>query len=113
MDRASYQFLADGSIVAVARSAGRDRLYHIVHGEQVGEVQSDYTEFDALRAGPASILVVAASPSEAAVVLGLDPETLAPTGVLRRSTAAVLTSDWVSMPEAIAFPSTDGRLAHA
>src|SRR3954452_14119276 len=35
LDRSSYQFLADGSIVAIARSDGHDRLYHIVPGEQV------------------------------------------------------------------------------
>ena len=113
MDRSSYQFLADGSIVAVGRSAGRDRLYHIVHGEQVGEVESDYTEFDGLRAGGSSIIVVAASTTRAPAVISLDPETLAPIDVLRRSTTSPLPAAWVSLPEAIAFPSSDGRVAHA
>ncbi len=50
-DRSSYGFLADGSIVAVARSDGHDRLFHIRPGELVGEVESPFTELDGLRTG--------------------------------------------------------------
>ena len=38
-DRSSYGFLADGAIVAVARSGGRDHLYRIEPGLLVGEVE--------------------------------------------------------------------------
>jgi dipeptidyl aminopeptidase/acylaminoacyl peptidase len=113
LDRSSYQFLADGSIVAVGRSAGRDRLYHIEPGEQVGEVQSEFTEFDGLRAGSAGVVVIAASPTRSALVLELDPETLAPTDVLRRASDTTIGADDLSMPESIAFPSAGGRIAHA
>jgi dipeptidyl aminopeptidase/acylaminoacyl peptidase len=113
LDQSTYAFLADGSIVAVARSAGRDRLYHLEPGDQLGEVQTEFTEFSGLRAGPSSVLVLAASPTEATVVLALDPETLAPTGVLRRSSPIVLDPDYLSRPEPIAFQSTDGREAYA
>src|SRR4051794_2645706 len=113
LDRSSFQFLADGSIVAIARSDGHDRLYHIVPGEQVGEVQTEFTEFDGLRASAGGVLVVAASPSEPAALIELDPETLAPGAVLRRTTATRLDPADVSAPEAVSFPSTGGRTAHA
>ena len=38
-DRSSYGFLADGAIVAVARSGGRDHLYRIEPGLLVGEIE--------------------------------------------------------------------------
>ena len=50
-DRSSYGFLADGAIVAVARSGGRDHLYRIEPGLLVGEVEMPFTELDALRVG--------------------------------------------------------------
>ena len=50
-DRSSYGFLPDGSIVAIARSEGRDRLVHVQPGRLVGEVASAFTEFDGLRVG--------------------------------------------------------------
>ena len=112
-DRSSYQFLPEGVIVAIARSGSRDRLYHIVPGDQVGEVASDYTEFDGLRAGRSAVIAIAASPGEAAVLVSLDLETLAPVGVLRRSSPVALDPAIVSMPEAIEFASTNGRIAHA
>ncbi|HYH93814.1 MAG TPA: S9 family peptidase, partial [Candidatus Saccharimonadales bacterium] len=113
LDRSSYQFLDDGSIVAIARTGGRDRLFHLEPGEHLSEVQSEFTEFDGLRAGASSVLVIAASPSASPVVLSLDPVTLAPTGILRRSSSVALQPADVSIPEAITFPSADGREAHA
>src|SRR5215207_5681886 len=54
--RSSYAFLADGSIVAVGRSGGRDRLYHVQPGRLVGEVETPYTEFDGLVASESAVL---------------------------------------------------------
>jgi len=112
-DRSSYGFLADGSLVATARSDGRDRLFHIVPGERIGEVETPFTEFDGLRVGASRIAVLAASPAEPTAVVTLDPQTLAPSGVLRRSTALALEPDDIAVPESITFPSADGRVAHA
>jgi dipeptidyl aminopeptidase/acylaminoacyl peptidase len=112
-DRASYGFLADGSILAVARSSGRDRLLHIQPGERIGEVETPFTEFDAPRVGPNAVVVIASSPSEAPAVVALDPVTLATAGVLRRSTSTTIDPASVSIPESISFPTTGGRVAYA
>ena len=111
--RSSYGFLPDGSIVAVGRQGGLDRLFHIAPGELIGEVETPFTEFDCLQVGASGVLVLAGSPDSPTMVVRLDPETLAPAGVLRRASSIALDPAVLSMPEPIAFPSTDDRLAHA
>jgi dipeptidyl aminopeptidase/acylaminoacyl peptidase len=111
--RSAYGFLSDGSIVAVARRGGRDRLIHIAPGDFVGEVESGFTELEGLQVGPGGIVALAGAPGSATVVVRLDPETLAPAGVLRRSSSLTLDEDGISFPEWIEFPTTGGRIAHA
>jgi dipeptidyl aminopeptidase/acylaminoacyl peptidase len=111
--RSSYAFTPDGSVVAVARRDGRDRLLHVRPDELVGEIETPYTEFEGLAAGPAGIVTVAGAPAEPTVVARLDPATLAVAGVLRRASGFVLDPELVSAPETIHFPTSGGRTAHA
>lgn len=111
--RSSYAFTPDGSIVAVARRDGRDRLLHVRPDDLVGEVETPYKEFEDMVAGPAGIVTVAGSPAEPTVIARLDPATLAVAGVLRRASGVVLDPELVSTPETIHFPTTGGRTAHA
>lgn len=113
LDRASYGFMADGSIVAVARSAGRDRIHHVRPGEAIGEVESPYTEIGTVRVGSGVIVTIAGSPTEALMVAALDPVTLEPAGVYRRSQSTVVDSASISIPEPISFPTVGDREAHA
>jgi dipeptidyl aminopeptidase/acylaminoacyl peptidase len=113
LDRSSYGFLADGSILAIARAAGHDHLMHLEPGARIGEVRPAFTELDGLRIAGPTIVALAAAPSESTMVVRFDPQTLAPAGVLRRSTTLTLDPGVISVPESIAFASTDGRLAHA
>jgi dipeptidyl aminopeptidase/acylaminoacyl peptidase len=112
-DRSSYGFLPDGSIAAVGRAGGRDRIFHIAPGRLVAEVDQPFTELERLRVGPHGIVVAAASPTEATMIVALDPVTLAPAGVLRRSSSLATDPAWISAAEAITFPSAEGRIAHA
>lgn len=112
-DRSSYAFLADGSIVAAARSRGRDRLIHIAPDRLIGEVATPFTEFGPIRTGDGRVVVTAGSPTEPPMVVALDPATLEPAGVLRRSSSAAVDGAWVSVAEPITFPTSGGRMAHA
>ena len=112
-DRATYGFLPDGSIAAVGRARGRDRLFHIAPGRLAGEVESPFTEIAGLRTGAQGVVAVAGSPTDAAMVVALDPATLATIGVLRRSSAFAMDPAWTSVAEPITFPSAGGRVAHA
>ena len=112
-DRSSYGFLPDGSIVAVGRARGRDRIFHIAPGLLAGEVDSPFTELERLRVGPRGIVAIAGTPTEAPMVVALDPATLAPAGILRRSSSLAIDPAWTSTAEPITFPSAGGRIAHA
>ncbi len=112
-NRSSYGFLPDGSIVAVGRARGRDRIFHVAPGRLAGEVDQPFTELERIRVGPHGIVVAAGSPTEATMIVALDPETLAPAGVLRRSSSLAIDPAWTSAAEPITFPSAEGRIAHA
>jgi len=104
----SYAFLADGRLVATW-SGGHLGL---VSGGQTHALDLPYTSYHSLWAEGDAIVAVAASPTEPAAVIRIDPAD--PTfSVVRRSRPALLDASYVSVPEAIEFPSTDGRTAHA
>lgn len=111
--RSSYAFALDGSIVAVARRDGRDRLLHVRPGDLVGEIDTPYSEFEGIVTGPAGIVTVAGAPAEPTVLVRLDAATLAVAGVLRRASGFILDAEIVSVPETIHFPTSGGRTAHA
>ncbi len=113
LDGSSYAFLADRSIMAIARREGRDQIIHVASGRPAVEVASPYTEFIGLRSAGGLIVAIAASPSEAPMVAAFDPTTLAPAGVLRRSTPPAVDPASIAAPEPITFPSAEGRMAHA
>jgi len=111
-DRSSYGFLPDGAIVAIARANGRDHLYRIEPGRLIGEVEMPFTELDALRATPTTIVAVAGASGDPSIVARFDPVTLAPAGVLRRASTITFDPAIISLPESIEFPTTGGRTAH-
>jgi dipeptidyl aminopeptidase/acylaminoacyl peptidase len=111
--RSSYGFLADGSIVAVARSGGRDRLFHIQQGYLVGEVASPYTEFEGLMVSPTAVAAIAGAPDRPTAIVRLDPETLEPLEVVRASSPRAPDAAFISRPEPIEYATAGGRIAHA
>jgi dipeptidyl aminopeptidase/acylaminoacyl peptidase len=112
-DRSSYGFLADGAIVGVGRSGGRDRIFHIAPGDSLGEVASPYTDIGTLRVGPAGIVANVGTPTVPSTIVSLDPATLTTSGVLRHSTSIGIDAAQISVAEPITFPTAGGRMAHA
>ena len=112
-DRSSYGFLADGAIVAVARSGGRDHLYRIEPGLLAGEIEMPFTELDALRVGEHTVVAIAGRPGDPAVVARFDPLTRAPAGGRRRASTVTIDPGAIAEPESIEFPTTGGRTARA
>jgi dipeptidyl aminopeptidase/acylaminoacyl peptidase len=111
--RSSYAFLADGSIAAVARSGGRDRLVHVQQGYLVGEVASPYTELEGLLASPSVVTAIAGAPDRPTAVVRFDPETLETLEVVRESIAQAPGQAYVARPEAIEYGTSGGRMARA
>ena len=112
-DRSSYGFLADGSIAAVGRLGGSDRLFHVALDGRIGELEIPYTELDALRTSPSGLVALAGAPTDPAVVARFDPATLAVSGVLRRASTVTLDPATISRPEPIEFPTEGDRTAYA
>jgi dipeptidyl aminopeptidase/acylaminoacyl peptidase len=112
-DRSTYGFLADGAIVAIARSHGHDHLFRIEPGLLVGEIETPFTELDALRVAEHTLVAMAGRSGDPSVVARFDPLTLAPAGVLRRASTIAIDPATIAEPESIEFPTTGGRTAHA
>ena len=111
--RSSYGFRPDGSVVAIARRDGRDRLFDIRPDWLVGEVDTDLTELDSLVVAPFAVLAIVGAPDRPGALVRFDPQTLAPLETLRASSETALDPALVSRPEAIAFATSGGRTAHA
>ena len=111
--RSSYAFRADGTVVAVGRADGRDRLFHIRPGHAIGEVRTPFTEFEGLLAGEVSVVALTGAPDRPSAVVRFDAATLVPDEPLRTASRSELDAAYVSRPEPITFPTAGGRTAHA
>ena len=107
----SYDFLPDGSIVAVGRTDGRDRLWRIPLRGDPAEIPTPYTELVSVVAVGERLVLRAAGPTEPAQVVEIDPST-GSRQLLRRATPFDPDAAAVSVPEHIEFPTTRGT-AHA
>ena len=76
-------------------------------------VPTEFTDISQLRAAPGRVVFIGGSPSEPAALIDLDLRS-GRNRVVRR--ASVLRDDvrrYVSLPQAIAFPTEGGEIAHA
>ncbi len=109
----TYGFLADGRIVARFTSGGEWRIAVIdpVSGQH-RILDLPYTVLGPLVVGADRIYAFAASPTEPDSLLEVDPATGA-TVVLRKSSPLAADPGFTSIPQAIEFPTTGGKTAHA
>ena len=105
-----YAFASDGSIVAIARSGGRDRLVRVRDG-RTETIDLPFTELDGLDVEGDRVVLLAASPTAFTAVTVLDlPD--AGHRIVRRSSSAEFAPDQISEPEPVEFPTTGDRTAH-
>jgi dipeptidyl aminopeptidase/acylaminoacyl peptidase len=107
----SYAFLPDSRLVCTWGERDGARL-GVVDGEQLREVVAPFTSIGSLRARHGGVVAIAGSPTQAAAVvaLSLDGEAV---DVLRRSRDNDLDPAYVSVAEAIEFPTEGNKSAHA
>jgi dipeptidyl aminopeptidase/acylaminoacyl peptidase len=107
----SYDFLADGGIVAVVRSGGRDRVLRIDPDGTIHSIELSLglTEIAVIEVDGNRLVARAAGPSEPAAIveIGLDGAVT----VLRRAIPFVPEPEDVSVPRHVEFPTTGGRTA--
>jgi dipeptidyl aminopeptidase/acylaminoacyl peptidase len=109
----SYAFAPDGAILATPRSGGRDRLVRIDADGTVTEVDTPFTEFDNLRVGGGTAVVLALGPHDGRSLLRLDPRSGEPAGILAHSLPSPVDPSVMPTAEAIVFPTSDGATARA
>jgi dipeptidyl aminopeptidase/acylaminoacyl peptidase len=113
-DLTRYTFLADGRIACVFTREAVDTLE--LRDPQTGSlarVELPYTKFysPSIRSSGSRVVVPAASPTNASVVLSLNADS-GEHEVVRRSTDVELDPRYISVGEAISFPGTDGLESH-
>jgi dipeptidyl aminopeptidase/acylaminoacyl peptidase len=74
-------------------------------------IEVSYTEINSLRAAPGRALFIGGSPTEPASVVQLDLDTRQ-IDVLRRSSNGTIDPGYLSIPQAIEFPTENGLTAH-
>lgn len=111
--QSSYAFVADGRILAVARSDGRDALLIIDPDGRVTRPPTPFSELAGLRVEGRTAVAVAAGPHDAAAVVVLSTTTGRPTGVLARALPTPLDPGLLPHAEPIEFPTGDGDTARA
>jgi dipeptidyl aminopeptidase/acylaminoacyl peptidase len=107
----NYAFAGDGSMVAIARSRGRDRLYRITSGRDPEVIDQPFTELSSIDLAGGRALFEGASPTAFNAVVLVDLETGA-VDVLRQSSGAAFAANQISHPELVEFPTTGGRTAY-
>ena len=111
--RSSYAFGPDGSILAVARRDGADRLLRIDADGSVTPLETPFTEFEGLRVAGHTAMAIVAGPHDGGVVLRMDAASAEPAGVLARSLTVPLDPSVLPEVEPITFPTGDGAVARA
>jgi dipeptidyl aminopeptidase/acylaminoacyl peptidase len=109
----SYGFAPDGSLLAIGRAGGRDRLYRATPGRlELVEVDVPFTELSGLTLDGDRIVLRAGSPTEPFALLDMDlagGDRL----TLRRATPLIIDPPDISVGRHVSYPTPDGERAFA
>jgi len=109
----AYAFLSEERIVCTATERGEWRLYTLDPAAGLREVPTPFSDIGPwLRAVPDGVLLTGASATRAAALVRVDVDG-GGVEVIRRSSSLELDPGFLSVPEAVEFPTEGGRTAHA
>jgi dipeptidyl aminopeptidase/acylaminoacyl peptidase len=112
----NYGFDGPHAIIAACRENARSRLLRIdLHAGAATPVPCAYDDINELRLGPGFLVMLAGAPAVPECIVQLPlagADAAAPARVLARSAEDVPPAELVSVPQAISFPSANGRIAH-
>jgi len=111
--RTSYGFLPDRAILAVARADGNDAFIRIDADGGVRRLETGFTEVEGLVVAGSVAIAIASGPRQGAVVVRLDADSGAPTGVLARALSIPVNPAYLPDGESLTFPTSDGATARA
>jgi dipeptidyl aminopeptidase/acylaminoacyl peptidase len=109
----TYGFESTGRILCTFTQQGTWQLASLDLTTQTLEpIETPYSEIDSLQVAPGRAVFLAGSPTESAAVVQLDLAT-GQIEVLRRSNEIVVDSGYLSIPQAVEFPTENGLTAYA
>jgi dipeptidyl aminopeptidase/acylaminoacyl peptidase len=109
----TYAFISSRDLVCAYATKGGWRLARLdAETKKLDEIDTPYTEIWGVQATPTHIVFGGGSATESASVVRLDLTTQQTT-VLRQSTALAIDPGYLSVPQAMEFPTENGRTAHA
>ena len=109
----TYGFESPGHIICAYSRDDRSYLASLdISTRQIKTVNIPYSSISFLQATPDGAILIAGSPGEATSIVQLNCVT-GKIQVLRRSTEVVIDSGYLSIPQAIEFPTENGLAAHA
>ncbi|MEO5704793.1 MAG: prolyl oligopeptidase family serine peptidase, partial [Candidatus Limnocylindrales bacterium] len=106
----TYAFMPDGSILAIARSGGRDQLVKVRADGDLQPIDLPYSEMSGLSIDGDRVVLRAAGADRPASVIELDGE--GNVTVLRSATPNLPDREDVSIAQHMEFPTTGGRMAY-
>jgi len=109
----TYAFESAGRLLCTWSQGGAQRLGRLdTDTKELAEIPLPYTQISWPRVAGGRMVFVGGSTTEPPAVVQIDLETMA-TQVLRRSTQLDIDEGYVSVPQAVEFPTTGGLTAHA
>jgi dipeptidyl aminopeptidase/acylaminoacyl peptidase len=108
----TYAFASAGELVCACVREGSARLARLdLRRGEATPVETPYTEINELRAGPGFAVFIGGAPAEPRSLVRLDLES-GKMEVLRRSRSLDLDPGYLSLPQAVEFPTGGGLKAH-
>jgi dipeptidyl aminopeptidase/acylaminoacyl peptidase len=107
-----YGIADDGTIVAMVRRSGADELWRFPVNGAATRVDVPFTNIGLVQVSGRRVVFEAAGPTEALSVTLLDLDS-GQLRTLRRSFDLTVDQAYVSVPEEITFPTSEGDVAHA
>lgn len=109
----TYAFVSPHLLICAYASQGTWRLAQLnTDSKKLTAIETPYTEIWDVRATPTHLVFGGGSPTEPASIVRLDLTTQQ-SSVLRRATTLTLDAGYLSVPQAIEFPTENGLTAHA
>lgn len=90
-----------GTLVSVGQEGGR-----------TGAIEIPYSDISYVTEAGSSVYFIGASPTQQSEIVRLDPVSSA-TQVIKKSSSVEVDHAYISVPEPITFPTTEGAVAHA
>ena len=113
LDASSYAFIADETIICCIMQRGTARLALVdTKTRELTELESPYTTIDGLEAANGRAVFIGSSPSSASAIVTFDLASRR-FEVVKRSSDVAVEQGFVSIPQAIEFPTEHGLTAHA